>query len=100
MTAKRFHSEDNCCGYYTEIIDKQKELDLSLPNPKKNLTIEELVDLLNNLHEENEKLKLHLHILEEVVYMLDQEVVRAMEDGFESSDWYPNYLAKGTEDLE
>lgn len=57
MTQKRFVSEDDCCGYYTEIIDKEKELDLSLHNPKKNLTIEELVDLLNNLHEENLKLK-------------------------------------------
>ncbi len=52
MTTKRFHSEDNCTGYYTEIIDEQKKLDLTIPNPKKNLIIEELVDLLNELHEE------------------------------------------------
>lgn len=57
MTEKRFISEDDCCGYYTEIIDNEKELDLSLYNPKKNLTIEELVDLLNKLSEENEQLK-------------------------------------------
>ena len=57
MTKKRFISEDNCCGYYTEIIDNEKELDLSIPNPKKNLIIEELVDLLNELNEENERLR-------------------------------------------
>ena len=60
MTEKRFVSEDGCCGYYTEIIDNEKELDLSLPNPKKNLTIEELVDLMNELADENEQLKEHL----------------------------------------
>ena len=60
MTKKRFISEDDCCGYYTEIIDNKKELDLSLYNPKKNLTIEELVDLLNELHEENRRLKSQL----------------------------------------
>lgn len=57
MTEKRFVSEDDCCGYYTEIIDNEKELDLSLHNPKKNLTIEELVNLLNELHKENMMLK-------------------------------------------
>ena len=57
MTEKRFVSEDGCCGYYTEIIDNEKELDLSLSNPKKNLTIEELVDLLNDLSEDNEYLE-------------------------------------------
>ena len=57
MTAKRFVSEDDCCGYYTEIIDNEKELDLLLANPKKNLTIEELVDLLNELYETNEQLR-------------------------------------------
>lgn len=54
---KRFHSESNCIGYYTEIIDEQKKLDLTIPNPKKNLLVEELVDLLNALYEENEQLK-------------------------------------------
>ena len=57
MTEKRFVSEDDCYGYYTEIIDNEKELDLSLPNPKKNLTIDELVDLMNELADENEQLK-------------------------------------------
>lgn len=57
MTEKRFVSEDDCYGYYTEIIDNEKELDLSLPNPKKNLTIDELVDLMNELADENEWLK-------------------------------------------
>lgn len=61
MTEKRFINEDGCWGYYTEIIDNEKELDLSLPNPKKNLTINELVDLLNELHEENTMLKERRH---------------------------------------
>lgn len=58
-------------------------------------------DLLNKQKEENiklkeeiEALKLQLHINERVCYMLDQEVVRAMEDGFEISDWYKEYLMK------
>lgn len=68
MTAnKRFTSEDNCCGYYTEIIDNEKELDLSLYNPKKNLTIEELVDLLNELHEENRQLKKEVEELKQAL---------------------------------
>lgn len=60
MTEKRFHSESDCVGYYTEIIDEQKKLDLTIPNPKKNLVVEELVDLLNVLNEENEQLKKEL----------------------------------------
>lgn len=95
MTAKRFTFLDGSSLRYTCICDNQKGY-----RTNGVLKQDEVLELLNNLHEENEKLKLHLHILEEVVYMLDQEVVRAMEDGFESSDWYQNYLAKGTEDLE
>lgn len=53
---KRFWSEDYSVGYYTEIVDNDKEL-TDVPNPKKNLTIEEVVDLLNELHEENHFLK-------------------------------------------
>ena len=64
MTEKRFTSEYDRCGYYTEIIDEQKELDLSLPNPKKNLTIEELVNLLNELNDEDERLKQRIKELE------------------------------------
>lgn len=67
MTKKRFISEDDCCGYYTEIIDNKKELDLSLHNPKKNLTIEELVDLLNNLNDENEQLKQKIKSINEII---------------------------------
>lgn len=59
---KRFHSESNCIGYYTEIIDEQKKLDLTIPNPKKNLLVGELVDLLNALYEENEYLQKRLQI--------------------------------------
>lgn len=56
---------------------------------------DEVVDLLNEKSEENEKLKLKLHVWEQVAYMLDIEVNRAMEDGFEISEWYKNHLAKG-----
>ena len=52
MIEKRFKNEDDCWGYYTEIIDNEKKLDSSIPNPKKNLTIEELVDTLNELDED------------------------------------------------
>ena len=56
MTEKRFWSEDYSVRYYTEIVDNEKELK-DVPNPKKNLTIEEVVDTLNELHEENKELK-------------------------------------------
>ena len=63
MTKKRFRSEDNCIGYYTEIIDEEKELDLSLPNPKKNLTIEELLECLNMQDMEIKALRKELHLV-------------------------------------
>ena len=56
MTEKRFWSEDYSVGYYTEIVDNNKELE-DVPNPKKNLSIGEAVDLLNKLHEQNQDLK-------------------------------------------
>ena len=68
MTEKRFLSEDNCCGYYTEIIDNEKELDLSLYNPKKNLIIEELVDLLNEQHETIKRKNKQINYLKRVIY--------------------------------
>ena len=63
MTKKRFRSEDNCIGYYTEIIDEEKELDLSLSNPKKNLTIEELLECLNMQDMEIKALRKELHLV-------------------------------------
>ena len=62
MTKKRFRSDDDCAGYYTEIIDEEKELDLSLPNPKKNLTIEELLECLNMQDVEIKALRKELHL--------------------------------------
>lgn len=62
MTKKRFRSDDGCAGYYTEIIDEEKELDLSLPNPKKNLTIEELLECLNMQDIEIKALRKELHL--------------------------------------
>jgi hypothetical protein len=56
MTEKRFWNEDYSVRYYTEIVDNDKELK-DVPNPKKNLTIEEVVDLMNELAEENNDLK-------------------------------------------
>ena len=52
---KRFWSEDYSVGYYTEIVDNDKEL-ADVPNPKKNLPIEEVVDLLNELNDENQRI--------------------------------------------
>ena len=62
MNKKRFCSDDDCVGYYTEIIDEEKELDLSLPNPKKNLTIEELLECLNMQDMEIKALRKELHL--------------------------------------
>lgn len=53
---KRFWSEDYSASYYTEIVDNDKKL-ADVPNPKKNLTLEEVVDLLNGLYYENKGLK-------------------------------------------
>ena len=63
MTKKRFRSDNDCAGYYTEIIDEEKELDLSLPNPKKNLTIEELLECLNMQDMEIKALRKELHLV-------------------------------------
>lgn len=58
-------------------------------------------DLLNKQKEENIKLKEEIEILKlqlkinrRVCYMLDWEVNRAREGGFEISDWYKEYLMK------
>ena len=63
MTKKRFRSDNDCAGYYTEIIDEEKELDLSLPNPKKNLTIEELLECLNIQDIEIKTLRKELYLV-------------------------------------
>ena len=71
---KRFLSADYGHQYYTEIIDTEKELDESVDNPSKRLTITECIDLLNafaltidkldedntSLRQENEDLKFAL----------------------------------------
>lgn len=44
---KRFLSTDYGHQYYTEIVDTEKELDESVDNPSKRLTITECIDLLN-----------------------------------------------------
>ena len=77
MTEKRFVSEDDCYGYYTEIIDNEKELDLSLHNPKKNLTIEELVDLLNAFYNENEQLKSEIKDLNDVLARYEEKELKS-----------------------
>ena len=56
MMEKRFWSKDYSAGYYTEIVDNDKELE-EVPNPKKNLSIGEVVDLLNELAEEKKDLE-------------------------------------------
>lgn len=59
---KRFWSEYYSVGYYTEIVDNEKEL-ANVPNPKKNLTIGEAVDLLNEQHETINELNRELKLL-------------------------------------
>ena len=54
---KRFLSEDYGHQYYTEIVDTEKELDESVDNPSKRLTITECVDLLNDFALTIDKLK-------------------------------------------
>ena len=44
---RRFLSADYGHQYYTEIVDTEKELDESVDNPSKRLTITECIDLLN-----------------------------------------------------
>lgn len=61
---KRFWSEYYSAGYYTEIVDNDKEL-TNVPNPKKNLTIKEAVDLLNELNDECEFLETENEALED-----------------------------------
>ena len=73
MTEKRFWSDDYSVGYYTEIVDNDKELQ-DVPNPKKNLTIGELLDLLNGLNDENKELKKENEQLKERIKELEQEI--------------------------
>lgn len=64
MTKKRFWSEYYNVGYYTEIVDSEKELE-DVPNPQKNLTIGEVIDLLNKLYEDNLILRSKINTFEE-----------------------------------
>lgn len=72
MTEKRFWSEYYSVGYYTEIIDNDKELK-DVPNPKKNLSIKEAVDLLNELHEENQQYHEWLDALKEELSLANRD---------------------------
>ena len=47
MNEKRFEITEYGSDYYIEIIDKEKELDESIPNPSQKLSLIECVDLLN-----------------------------------------------------
>ena len=69
-------SEDNCQGYYTEIIDNEKELDLSIYNPKKNLTIDELVELLNEQNETIIRLKNQVEYLDNSILTERSQIVK------------------------
>lgn len=70
MTKKRFWSENYGNGYYTEIVDNEKELE-DVPNPKKNLLIEEVIDLLNELAEENKLHKERILLLSSLLDLAD-----------------------------
>lgn len=80
---KRFWSEYYSVGYYTEIIDNYKEF-ADVPNPKKNLTIEEAVDILNTLYDENEQLKSTIEAIDKLIYDLgSEEMQRQYEEVLE-----------------
>ena len=53
MSEKRFESYYYGCEYYTEIVDNQKQLDLTCYNPSQKLTITEAIDMLNQAFEAN-----------------------------------------------
>lgn len=80
---KRFWSEYYSVGYYTEIIDNYKKI-ADVPNPKKNLTIEEAVDILNTLYDENEQLKSTIEAIDKLIYDLgSEEMQRQYEEVLE-----------------
>ena len=60
MSEKRFTSKDYTIDYYTEIVDNEKELDPTIPNPSQRLLIGEAVDLLNEQDREIKQLKKEL----------------------------------------
>jgi len=60
MSEKRFEITEYGSNYYIEIIDNEKELDESIDNPSQRLGLVECADLLNELSEENEQLRLEL----------------------------------------
>lgn len=77
---KRFWSDDYSVGYYTEIVDNNKEL-ADVPNPKKNLTIEEVVDLLN---EQNETIIKN----EEVFKKIEDRIIQLEKELNKSKDYF------------
>lgn len=85
---KRFWSEDYSVGYYTEIVDNDKEL-TDVPNPKKNLTIEEVVDLLNELNDEIKKLRTLNYVNKEAVRLNCIKTVKIGNNDVDCSniDW-------------
>lgn len=86
MVEKRFWSEDHCIGYYTEVIDNDKELE-DVPNPKKNLTIGEVVDTLNELHSENEQFKQsQKSILREL--LIYRRIASCSNCKYQNYDWF------------
>lgn len=60
MSEKRFTSKDYDIDYYTEIVDNEKELDHTIPNPSQRLLIGEAVDLLNEQDQQIKQLKKEL----------------------------------------
>ena len=91
MTEKRFWSEDYGVGYYTEIVDNEKELE-DVPNPKKNLTIEEVIDLLNELAEENNQLNKTVECLDKTVKEQCNKLHWADECGVKWEEEYNKWI--------
>lgn len=91
MTEKRFWSEDYSVGYYTEIVDNEKEFE-DVPNSKKNLTIAEVVDTLNELYEEKEDWKNKCLNNASENSILWNEISILREQGAEPSSAFQQYL--------
>ena len=68
MSEKRFTSKDYTIDYYTEIVDNEKELDPTIPNPSQRLLIGEAVDLLNEQDREIKQLKKELKEMKDKAY--------------------------------
>lgn len=70
MSEKRFEITEYGSDYYIEIIDNEKELDESIPNPSQKLSLIECVDLLN---EQEQIIQILREEIQSTVYILKMQ---------------------------